>query len=100
MVSLPIVWKDGNVVNLQLFENVDFKYESFQMLKWILVGSTLFVLILIFYINNMITRIITEPILQLIQHIKKTEDTKDYQPVHIQKNDSYEIKVLSNSLTI
>ncbi|WP_105996033.1 sensor histidine kinase [Staphylococcus agnetis] len=97
MVSLPIVWKDGNVVNLQLFENVDFKYESFQMLKWILVGSTLFVLILIFYINNMVTRIITEPILQLIQHIKKTEDTKDYQPVHIQKNDSYEIKVLSNS---
>ncbi|PTH03648.1 sensor histidine kinase, partial [Staphylococcus chromogenes] len=40
MVSLPIVWKNGEVVNLQLYENVDFKYETFQILKWILIGST------------------------------------------------------------
>ncbi|UEX90072.1 HAMP domain-containing sensor histidine kinase [Staphylococcus ratti] len=97
MVSLPIVWKDGEVTNLQLFENVDFKYESFQILKWILMGSTLFVLLLIFYINNIIARVITEPILNLIQRIKETKDTKAYQPVEIQKNDSYELKVLSRA---
>lgn len=97
MVSLPIVWKNGEVVNLQLYENVDFKYETFQILKWILIGSTLFILVLIFYINNVMSRIITGPILKLIQHIKETKETKDYRPVPVHKNDSYELKVLSTA---
>ncbi|WP_261697928.1 sensor histidine kinase [Staphylococcus equorum] len=97
MISLPIVWEHGEVVNLQLYENVDFKYESFQILKWILIGSVILLLIVIFYLNRVITNIITQPILKLSKHIKETQETKDYLPVEVQQNDSYELQELSTS---
>lgn len=97
MISLPIIWENGDVVNLQLYENVDFKYESFQILKWILIGSVILLLLVIFYLNRVITNIITQPILKLSKHIKETQETKDYQPVEVQQNDSYELRELSTS---
>lgn len=97
MISLPIIWENGDVVNLQLYENVDFKYESFQILKWILIGSVILLLLVIFYLNRVITNIITQPILTLSKHIKETQETKDYQPVEVQQNNSYELRELSTS---
>ncbi len=58
MVSLPIIWKNGEVSNLQIYENINFKYETFDILKGILIVSTFIILIVIFLLNRIITQII------------------------------------------
>lgn len=97
MVSLPIIWKNGEVSNLQIFENIDFKYETFAILKWILIVSTFIILIVIFLLNRIITQIILKPINELIEQMNKTRETKHYSKIDINNNDTKELKELSNT---
>ncbi|WP_239733492.1 HAMP domain-containing sensor histidine kinase [Mammaliicoccus sp. E-M22] len=97
MVSLPIILKNGEVNNLQIFENIDFKYETFSILKWILIVSTFIILIVIFLLNRIITQIILKPINELIEQMNKTRETKHYSKININNNDMKELKELSNT---
>ncbi|WP_241957172.1 histidine kinase dimerization/phospho-acceptor domain-containing protein, partial [Mammaliicoccus fleurettii] len=97
MVSLPIILKNGEVNNLQIFENIDFKYETFSILKWILIVSTFIILIVIFLLNRIITQIILKPINELIEQMNKTRETKHYSKININNNDMKELKALSNT---
>nr|WP_263313473.1 HAMP domain-containing sensor histidine kinase [Mammaliicoccus sp. Marseille-Q6498] len=95
MVSLPVIWKNGEVSNLQIFENINFKYETFSILKWILIVSTFIILIVIFLLNRIITQIILKPINELIEKMNKTRETKNYSNIDINNDDTKELKELS-----
>ncbi len=97
MVSLPIIWKNGEVSNLQIYENINFKYETFDILKGILIVSTFIILIVIFLLNRIITQIILKPINELIIKMNKTKETKHYTTIGINKDDTKELKELSQT---
>lgn len=97
MVSLPIIWKNGEVSNLQIYENINFKYETFDILKGILIVSTFIILIVIFLLNRIITQIILKPINELIIKMNKTKETKHYTTIDINSDDTKELKELSQT---
>lgn len=97
MVSLPIIWEDGEVYNLQIYENIEFLYDTFNILQWILLISTLIILIVIYFLNRIITNIILKPINKLIEKIKETENTSAYTMLEVNINDTKELKDLSES---
>ncbi|WP_411843168.1 sensor histidine kinase [Salinicoccus sp. HZC-1] len=97
MVSIPVIWDNGQVYNLQIYENVQFLYETFEVLKWILVISTLIILIVIFLLNRVITNIILKPINKLIDKMKKTDDTSKYTMIEINEKDTRELTELSEA---
>ncbi|MCG3401419.1 HAMP domain-containing histidine kinase [Staphylococcus massiliensis] len=97
LVSIPLIWKNGEVVNLQIFENVNFKYDSFSTLRWILLLSSLMLLVIIYVLNRIITSVITNPIHHLIDKMHEIERTNNYSHIDVNERDSKELKALSVS---
>lgn len=97
MVSLPVIWEDGDVYSIQIYENVDFLYSTYNILKWILISSTLILLIIVFILNRFITNLIIGPIKTLIARMNDTESVKKYKTINANKSDTEEIKRLTHS---
>ncbi|UXR29437.1 HAMP domain-containing histidine kinase [Staphylococcus simulans] len=97
LVSIPLVWKDGEVSNLQIFENIDFKYSKYDILKVVLTLSTLFILLIVFLLNRLLTQIILQPINQLIEKMKKTIETNHYVIMDINQKDTKELQALTQT---
>ena len=97
MVSLPIIWENGEVYNLQIYENIEFLYDTFNILQWILIISTLIILVVIYFLNRIITNIIIKPVNKLIDKMKETENTSGYTMLEVNNNDTKELKDLSQS---
>src|SRR5699024_647762 len=98
MVSLPVICDDGQVYNLQIYENVYFLYDTFEVLKWILAVSTLIILTVIFLLNRIITNAILKPVNKLIDKMKKTDDTSKYTMIEMKRKDTKELKELSEAI--
>lgn len=97
MVSLPIIWEDGEVYNLQIYENIEFLYDTFNILQWILIISTLIILVVIYFLNRIITNVIIKPVNKLIGKMKETENTSGYTMLEVNNKDTKELKDLSES---
>lgn len=97
MISLPVIWENGEVNSLQIYENVYFLYETYNILKWILSISTVVLIILVFVLNQVITNFITGPIKQLIKRMNDTENVRQYKTIPLNKTDTEELKMLTNS---
>ncbi|WP_414049083.1 ATP-binding protein [Macrococcus animalis] len=99
-ISIPIIWKDGETANLQIYENIDVKFESFETLKWILIGSTIMLTLIIFILNLIITHNILKPIHQLIHKMSNINKTKGYEKVEKLGHTSKELDDLTDAFNL
>ena len=97
MISLPVIWENGEVHSLQIYENVYFLYDTYNILKWILIFSSVILLILVFILNQVITNLITNPIKQLVRRMNDTENVRRYKTIPVNKSDTLELKMLTDS---
>lgn len=100
MVSVPVLWEDKETVNLQIYENIDKKHESFENLKWILIGSTIMVTIITFILNMIITHSILKPIHLLINKMSNIHKTKGYTKIESIENTSKELDDLTDTFNL
>ncbi|UXR73548.1 HAMP domain-containing histidine kinase [Staphylococcus sp. IVB6238] len=97
MVSVPVLWENDETVNLQIYENVDMKHESFETLKWILIGSTVMLTLIIFILNMIITHNILKPIHLLIDKMSNINKTKGYRKVEKLERSTKELDDLTDT---
>lgn len=97
MVSLPIIWDDGSVKNMQMYENVGFLYETYGILIWVLSVSTLIIIMITFLLNRVITNIVITPVNKLINKMRKTDNTRAYTMLETNRKDTKELKALSEA---
>ncbi|CAD2071682.1 sensor histidine kinase YkoH [Jeotgalicoccus coquinae] len=97
MVSMPVIWENGEVHSLQIYENVYFLYDTYNILKWILIISTIILLVLVFVLNQFITNLITSPIKQLVRRMSDRENVRRYKTIPVSKSDTLELKMLTDS---
>lgn len=97
MVSMPVIWENGEVHSLQIYENVYFLYDTYNILKWILIISAIILLLLVFILNQFITNLITSPIKQLVRRMNDTENVRRYKKIPVSKSDTHELKMLTDS---
>ena len=95
--SQPVIWTDGAVHSLQIFENIDFLYETYNILKWILIISTLIIVALVFVLNRVITNSILGPIKAVIQRMNDKEGVRKYTLISSHESDTEELKLLTDS---
>lgn len=100
MVSVPVLWEDKETVNLQIFENVDMKHESFENLKWILIGSTFILAVITIILNIIITHSILKPINLLINKMSNVHKTKGYEKIESVSNTTKELEDLTNTFNL
>lgn len=97
MVSLPVIWENGAIHSLQIYENVYFLYETFNLLKWILTFSSIILIAIVFILNQVITRLITSPIARLVRRMNDSENVRRYTTIPVNNSDAEELKMLTNS---
>ncbi|MFD2830919.1 sensor histidine kinase [Corticicoccus populi] len=97
MVSLPIIWDDGSVKNMQMYENIGFLYDTYEILRWVLAVSTLIIIVITFLLNRIITNIVITPINKLINKMRRTDNTSAYTMLEVNRKDTKELKELSQS---
>ena len=97
MVSMPVIWENGAVHSLQIYENVYFLYETYNILKWILVISSIILIVLVFILNQLITNLIISPIKRLVRRMNDTENVRRYKTIPVNKSDAAELKMLTDS---
>ena len=97
MVSMPVIWNTGEIHSLQIYENVYFLYDTYNILKWILIISTVILLTLVFILNQVITNLITGPIKQLVRRMNDKNNVTRYKTIPVNKSDTIELKMLTDS---
>lgn len=97
MSSQPIIWDNGEVYSLQIFENVEFLYSTYNILKWILVISTVVIILLVFILNRVITNLIIGPIKQVIRRMNDKEGVRQFKTISTNESDTEELKMLTDS---
>ncbi len=97
MVSMPVIWNTGEIHSLQIYENVYFLYDTYNILKWILIISTVILLALVFILNQVITNLITGPIKQLVRRMNDKNNVRRYKTIPVNKSDTVELKMLTDS---
>lgn len=97
MVSMPVIWNTGEIHSLQIYENVYFLYDTYNILKWILIISTVILLTLVFILNQVITNLITGPIKQLVRRMNDKNNVRRYKTIPVNKSDTLELKMLTDS---
>ncbi|XEC96320.1 sensor histidine kinase [Paenibacillus tarimensis] len=82
-VSIPIINDNGDVVNLQVFENVDFLFDSINDLKWVLVVTSIIVISLLFVTSFFLGRVISLPIQRLTLTMKTIEEKGSFEQIAV-----------------
>lgn len=82
-VSIPTIDENGEVINLQLVENVDFLFDTIHELKWVLVFATIIVIIILFVTSGFLGRVISLPIQRLTQTMKTIEEEGSFEQITI-----------------
>ncbi len=74
IVSIPAINENGEIINLQLIENIDLLYENIQDLKWVLVMTTIVVIIILYATSGFVGRLILLPIQRLTTTMSTIEN--------------------------
>lgn len=73
LVSLPMIWTNGEVVNLQVTESLQPTMQTLQVLRIVLVAVTGIALIPVVVSGRLLGRLITRPITSMISTMKEIQ---------------------------
>ncbi|KEO80456.1 MULTISPECIES: sensor histidine kinase [Paenibacillus] len=73
LVSLPMIWTNGEVVNLQVIESLQPTMQTLQVLRIVLVAVTGIALIPVVVSGRLLGRLITRPITSMISTMKEIQ---------------------------
>lgn len=73
LVSVPMIWTNGEVVNLQVTESLQPTMQTLQVLKIVLIAVTGIALIPVMISGRLLGRLITRPIISMIRTMKEIQ---------------------------
>ena len=95
MVSIPTIYENGEIVNLQVFENVDALYGNIDDLKWVIIFATSIVIIILFVTSGFLGRVISRPIQRLTETMKTIEENETYDQIELNNHKKDEINEMA-----
>lgn len=101
VVSVPTIWNNGEVVSLQVIENIDFMYDNFRSLLMILVVSSSIFIIAAFFAGRVLSTVILTPIQRMtstMQEIQKSRSFKKFRIKNESKDELYEMAATFNEM--
>lgn len=79
--SLPILWEDGTIANLQVAKSIQAPYEHLKILRTVFITVTLIALIPIIASSRLLSRLIMNPILSLTRTMKEISDSGEFKRI-------------------
>ncbi|WP_077619322.1 sensor histidine kinase [Bacillus sinesaloumensis] len=90
-ISLPIIWQNGEVAELQLVEDLSQTDENLKTLSLVLLAVTLIAMIPVLVSTRVLSNIITQPISTMIQTMREIRKSGQYKRIEISKESNDEL---------
>jgi len=84
-VSTPIIWSDGNVVELQIIEDLSATDRNIQRLQLVLIVVTAIATIPVIISTNLLSNFITRPITSMIKTMREIRKSGEYKRIQLPK---------------
>jgi two-component system, OmpR family, sensor histidine kinase ArlS len=90
-VSIPIVWNDGEIAQLQVTENLKTTSDMLGLLRLVLIGVTLFATIPVILSSRLLSHIITGPITSMISTMRDIQGSGHFKRIPLSKKSKDEL---------
>lgn len=91
MVSLPLIWRDGVVVNIQVARSLAATMETLQVLRIVLVAVTAIALVPVIISTRILGRLIVQPITALIQTMREIRQSGRFRRIELKEKSKDEL---------
>lgn len=96
-VSIPIIWTDGQVVNLQITKSIERVIENLKTLQLVLVVVTLIAMVPVVISSRVLSQIITTPITSMIETMKEIRRSGRFQRIQLEGNRNDELAEMGDT---
>lgn len=100
VVSIPIINENGDIINLQIIENVDLLFSNITDLKGVLIFTSVVVITMLFMAGWILGGVISRPIQRLIRTMKTIEEKESYEQITITRNKKDELNQLATTFNL
>lgn len=90
-VSIPIIWSDGEVAELQLTESLAVTAANLTILKFVLTAITIIASIPVLLSSRLLSNFITSPISSLIKTMMEIQESGHYKRIELPKQSKDEL---------
>jgi len=90
-VSYPVVWKDGNVVNLQVTSSIQATDEMIRMLRIVLIAVTTIAMIPVILSSRILSNFILQPIRSMINTMKDIQKSGQFKRLELENTSESEL---------
>lgn len=91
LVSIPLIWQDGQVVNLQVTESLQTIESNLKVLRNVLVIVTLVAMVPVFLSGRLLSNLITRPIVSMIRTMQEIRRSGRFKRLELQKRSRDEL---------
>ncbi|MCG1027308.1 HAMP domain-containing histidine kinase [Virgibacillus halodenitrificans] len=101
IVSKPIIWKNGDIVTLQVSNRLVSLHETMQVLFFVLAIASLIILIPTIFAGNVLGRFLLNPIKDLIETMKENMREEEWKKIDTEnrsKDELYEMEQTFNDM--
>lgn len=90
-VSIPMIWRDGEVVELQLAESMEVVEHNLKTLQAVLIAVMIMAFIPVFLSARLLSNFITAPIASLIRTMREIQASGRYKKIELPKKSKDEL---------
>ncbi len=101
VTTIPVIWHTGDVVTLELTENIQSTFAILQILRFILVTASIIIIIPTFFAGRLLANIILNPIQSLIitmEEIRENGELKNIVLKETKKDEIYQLGTTFNNM--
>ncbi|TFE00360.1 sensor histidine kinase [Jeotgalibacillus salarius] len=96
-VSIPVIWTDGSVVNLQMYESIDTAVSNLQVLRNTLAGVMILALIPVFISGRLLGNVIMGPIRAMTGTMKEIQKSGEFKRIPLEEKSKDELYEMGDS---
>jgi signal transduction histidine kinase len=93
----PVIWTNGEVVSLEVTEQLEDVEQSLQTLKFILLIASLVILIPTIFAGRLLSKIILRPIKSLIQTMEEIQVSRTFKKIALSSSSKDELDQMANT---
>jgi signal transduction histidine kinase len=97
VVSIPMIWKDGTVVNLEVVNHIGYLFMNLNLLKIVLAVSSLIVIVPAFFAGKMLSKIILNPIHSMIRTMEDIQRSNAFHKIELENDSKDELHKMAET---
>ncbi|HWO74473.1 MAG TPA: HAMP domain-containing histidine kinase [Bacillus sp. (in: firmicutes)] len=96
-VSVPVIWTNGEIVNLQITESLEPVADNLQVLRIVLIVVTVIATIPVLLSAGLLSNLLTKPISSMIETMREIRKSGHFKRIHLPEKSQNELYLLGET---